>query len=124
MEGRLAHLLRTPEAVVTPVAAEAAAETLPAVRRAALVGVGPAGTQAPVVVVEPGQRRGVRPGPAPLELADAVRAVVRGRTGVVPVAVLQVPEQPTDIRHNSKIDRPRLAAWAESTLSGGKVAKP
>ena len=124
VEGRLAHLLRTPEAVVTPVAAEAAAETLPAVRRAALVGVGPAGTQAPVVVVEPEQRRGVHPGPAPLELADAVRAVVRGRTGVVPVAVLQVPEQPTDIRHNSKIDRPRLAAWAESTLSGGKVAKP
>ena len=36
-------------------------------------------------------------------------------------AVLVVPEQPTDIRHNSKIDRARVADWAEAVLAGGKA---
>jgi hypothetical protein len=34
--------------------------------------------------------------------------------------VLVVPALPTDIRHNSKIDRSRVAAWAERVLSGEK----
>jgi hypothetical protein len=31
---------------------------------------------------------------------------------------------PTDVRHNSKIDRTRLAAWASRVLSGGPVGAP
>ncbi|MBN6829322.1 hypothetical protein [Micrococcus luteus] len=34
-------------------------------------------------------------------------------------AVLVADEIPTDIRHNSKIDRARVADWAESVLAGG-----
>ena len=30
---------------------------------------------------------------------------------------------PVDRRHNSKIERTRIAAWAESVLSGGRVAR-
>ena len=38
-------------------------------------------------------------------------------------AVLVADEIPTDIRHNSKIDRPRVAAWAEKVLAGGTVGE-
>ncbi|WP_178945593.1 alpha/beta fold hydrolase [Kocuria sp. TGY1127_2] len=130
VEGRLTHLLSTEEGLLTPVAGETAAEKISGVRRAAVVGVGPWGAQVPVVVVERestaarGGSRAVKDGPAPRALARAVRASVESATGVRVAAVLQVREHPTDIRHNSKIDRPRLATWASSVLSGGKVRKP
>jgi hypothetical protein len=38
--------------------------------------------------------------------------------------VLVVPGLPTDVRHNSKIDRTGLAAWATSVLSGGRMRRP
>ena len=33
-------------------------------------------------------------------------------------AVLVVDELPTDVRHRSKIDRTKVAAWAEQVLRG------
>jgi hypothetical protein len=82
--------------------------------RAALVGVGPTGVQQAVAVVETehGSRRGG--GLATPELAEAVRAAA----GVELAAVLSVGALPTDIRHNSKIDRTRVARWADRVLSG------
>ncbi|MUN54148.1 alpha/beta fold hydrolase [Kocuria koreensis] len=130
VEGRLSHLISTESGLLTPVAGETAAEKISGVRRAAVVGVGPWGAQVPVVVVEresaPARNgsRAIKDGPAPQALARAVRSVVESATGVRVAAILQVREHPTDIRHNSKIDRPRLAAWADSVLSGGKVRKP
>jgi len=53
-------------------------------------------------------------------LAAAVRAAV----GSPVAAVLVVPVLPTDIRHNSKIDRSRLSRWATGILSGGSWVKP
>jgi hypothetical protein len=38
--------------------------------------------------------------------------------------VLVAPRLPTDVRHNSKIDRARLAAWADGILAGGRVGAP
>ncbi|HET8878652.1 MAG TPA: AMP-binding protein, partial [Arthrobacter sp.] len=122
VEGRLAHVVTAPESVVTPVGAEQAIEELDDVAHAAIVGVGPAGTQAVVAVVEtrPAVRR---PGPAGLRLAGRVRAAAR-EAGVDVSAVLTVPVQPTDIRHNAKIDRTRLARWATGVLAGGRPGKP
>ncbi|MFF5790487.1 alpha/beta fold hydrolase [Paeniglutamicibacter sp. NPDC012692] len=122
VEGRLGHILRTASGIATPVAAEHAAESVAGTGRAAIVGVGPAGTQVGVAVLEtvPPARRAAPAGP---ELATAVRAAVAG-TGLELAAVLVVPALPTDIRHNSKIDRTALAAWASSTLSGGKMRTP
>lgn len=122
VEGRLGHVLNTPAGPKTPVAAEQAAESVPGAGRAAMVGVGPTGTQASVVVMEtvPPARRAA---PAPEALAQAVRAAV-ARTGSEVSAVLVVPELPTDIRHNSKIDRAALAAWATATLAGGRIRNP
>ncbi|MFC0488764.1 alpha/beta fold hydrolase [Sinomonas atrocyanea] len=122
VEGRLAHVVTAPEAVVTPVGAEQAMERLDGVRLAAVAGVGPAGTQAVVAVVEtaPPARRA---GPAAPQLAGRVRAAAR--TAGVPVsAVLAVPALPVDIRHNAKIDRTRLSRWAARVLAGGRPGTP
>lgn len=144
VEGRLAHVLLTSQGVLTPVAAEQSAESLPEVRRAALVAVGPAGTAAPVLVIEasantavlearqsasafkralldrvPGVGRfPIAEGVAPFKLSRLVRRKVAEDTGVELAAVLVVHEHPTDIRHNSKIDRPALGEWAAKVLAG------
>ncbi|WP_241979503.1 alpha/beta fold hydrolase [Cryobacterium suzukii] len=119
VEGRMPHVIVTADGVVTPVGPEQRIETLPDVFRAAFVGVGPLGTQQQVAVLEtvPRARRVHR---APEELAAAVRSMV----GTPVAAVLVVPGLPTDIRHNSKIDRGRLSRWATGILSGGRWTKP
>jgi acyl-CoA synthetase (AMP-forming)/AMP-acid ligase II/pimeloyl-ACP methyl ester carboxylesterase len=122
VEGRLAHVVTAPGSVLTPVGAEQAIERLDDVGLAAVVGVGPAGTQAVVAVVEtvPPARRA---GPAAPQLAGRVRTAAR-RAGVSVSAVLAVPSQPTDIRHNAKIDRARLSRWASRVLAGGRPGTP
>jgi acyl-coenzyme A synthetase/AMP-(fatty) acid ligase/pimeloyl-ACP methyl ester carboxylesterase len=119
VEGRLQHVLTTPDGVVTPVGPEQRIEGVDGVGRAGVAGIGPIGTQQVVAVVEtdPAVRR---PGLAPPSLAAAVRAAA----GVPLAAVLVVPVLPTDIRHNSKVDRTRLSRWAGSVLSGGRMVRP
>jgi olefin beta-lactone synthetase len=92
---------------------------VPGVRRAAAVGIGPRGTQQLVLVVEPTEHvRRAR-------LADAVlAAAVRDVAGLPVAAVLVAPILPTDIRHNSKIDRAALARWADGILRGGRMVAP
>ncbi|MFF2317259.1 alpha/beta fold hydrolase [Arthrobacter sp. NPDC058097] len=122
VEGRLAHIVTAPGAVVTPVGAEQAIERLDDVGLAAVVGVGPSGTQAVVAVVEtvPAARKA---GPAAPHLAGRVRGAAL-EAGVSVSAVLEVPAQPTDIRHNAKIDRTRLSRWASRVLAGGLPGQP
>ena len=113
IEGRLAHVVVTADEVVTPVGPEQRAETVDGIARAALVGVGPRTARQLVVVAEatePVARTTVAAPP----LARAVRAA----TGRDLAAVLLVPALPTDVRHNSKIDRVRVARWAERVLAG------
>jgi acyl-coenzyme A synthetase/AMP-(fatty) acid ligase len=114
VEGRLAHVLSTPDGVLTPVGVEQRVQEVAHTPRAALVGVGPPGAQQAVAVVETDQapRRGG--GMAPPALAEAVR----NAAGVELAAVLAVGELPTDIRHNSKIDRTRVSQWASRVLAG------
>ncbi|ORC22195.1 MULTISPECIES: alpha/beta fold hydrolase [Rothia] len=124
VEGRLAHVLVTAQGVLTPVALEQAAEADPDVIRAAALAVGPAGTSAVVIVAEVGPRfRGkkTRNGLAPADLTARVRRQVNSQTGVDIAALLLVDEQPTDVRHNSKIDRQLLARWAGEVLMGKKA---
>jgi acyl-CoA synthetase (AMP-forming)/AMP-acid ligase II/pimeloyl-ACP methyl ester carboxylesterase len=119
VEGRLPHVITTALGVVTPVGPEIAASALPDVSRAAAVGVGPAGNQQVVLVVEtvpPATRVGL----ADPALAEDVRMVA----GHPVVAVLVVPHLPTDIRHNSKIDRSRLSRWANGILTGARLTQP
>ncbi|GAB3546449.1 alpha/beta fold hydrolase [Arthrobacter tumbae] len=122
VEGRLAHVITSAEGVLTPVGPEQAIESLEEIRQAAVVGVGPTGTQAVVAVVvavEGADRAGLAPGP----LSDMVRDAVRP-SGVRLAAVLTLPALPTDIRHNAKIDRTAVAAWAGDVLQGRGRKRP
>jgi acyl-coenzyme A synthetase/AMP-(fatty) acid ligase/pimeloyl-ACP methyl ester carboxylesterase len=119
IEGRLPHVVVTQDGPLAPVGVEQAIETVRAVRRAAVVGVGPHRLRQLVAVVETEPRgRGARL--ASEELVHAVRASTEHPI----VAVLVVEQLPTDIRHNSKIDRSRLSGWAEQILAGNRPTAP
>lgn len=167
VEGRRVHVVHTSAGPLTPVALEQRVLGLPGVGDAAVVGVGPVGAQAVVVVVRPespadrgpDQRHGPglvrRVGPAPARpaarlrarwatvaarpLADAeltarVRELAADTPGYAALgpdeprpgvaAVLVTAHFPVDIRHQSKIDRTRLARWAQRVLAGGRVGRP
>ncbi|RAF77475.1 hydrolase, partial [Burkholderia multivorans] len=106
LEGRLQHVITTPQGPVGPGGLEALIDTDGQVTRSAVVGVGPIGTEALVAVLD-AEGTDLRPGLAPLELTARLRELVAG-TGADLAAVLVAPSFPTDIRHNSKIDRTRL----------------
>lgn len=115
VEGRLAHVLLGADGPVTPVAAELAAQRAARVPLAALVGVGPAGTQVPVIVLlAPGPAMGL----ADVDLTERVRAGVRDATGLEVAAVLTMRSLPVDVRHRSKVDRTRMAREAAAFLAG------
>ena len=105
--GRQAHVVRHASGPVYPVRAEAVLNEHPAVSRSAVVGVGPRDGQTAVAVVEsegPPDRGRVRA--ELLELA---------KTRPASAAVSEVlfhRRLPTDVRHNTKIDRAALAVWA------------
>lgn len=120
VEGRLAHVVVTADGVVTPVGVEQRVDAVPGVARSALVGVGPRGAQVLVAVLELDAAARRRPALAEPRLAAQVRAAA----GRPLAAVLVVPGMPTDVRHNSKIDRTRLAAWAEDVLAGRRAGRP
>jgi olefin beta-lactone synthetase len=114
IEGRSVHVIRSVRGPVTPVPVEVAVETLDEVRRAAAVGVGPAGVQQVVVVIEVD---GAGDGLADEELTARVRAVVPDHDVA---AVCTTTSLPVDIRHNAKIDRAEVAEWAGRLLAGGR----
>ena len=118
VEGRLAHVITAADGPITPVGAEQRIEAQAPVTGAALVGVGPQGTQQPLAVVMTAAP--ARAGLADEELARAVRAAAE----LSLAAVLTVESLPVDIRHASKIDRSRLARWAGGVLSGARVGRP
>jgi acyl-coenzyme A synthetase/AMP-(fatty) acid ligase len=117
IEGRLVHVITSAAGLVTPIGLEHAIAVLEAIDQVSVVGIGPVGTQQVIVVLSlvTGRRR---PDLVDEELSDRVRELA-GATDIA--AVLVVPSLPVDKRHNSKIDRTRIAAWAENVLSGGRM---
>ncbi len=110
--GRLEHVIVTDRRVVTPVRVEQSVEAVAGVRSAAVVGVGPIGTQQIVAVIEPDVSAGGFS-------TEAVRAAV----DVPLAAVLASPRLPFDRRHNSKIDRRAVAQWATRVLRGERAGR-
>ena len=119
IEGRMGHILTTSNGPVTPIGIEHAVANALQVEHAAVVGVGPAGAQQVVVVVVPAEGK-TRPGLADEVLADIVRTQA---PEVDVAAVLVAPRLPVDKRHNSKINRTRIARWAERVLAGGRIGR-
>lgn len=117
VEGRLSHVVTTASGPVTPVGIEQRVQAVDGVVAAALVGVGPVGGQVLAVVVELAE-------PVTGVLAPpAVAAAVRAAAGVDVAAVLVTPALPVDIRHASKVDRTRVARWAERVLAGQRAGR-
>ena len=121
--GRTSHVIRTATGPVAPTPIERAVDMLDGIRRSAAVGVGPAGAQVVVVIAETSDA-GRRPRQSSLDRIDRIRAAVAEATGLDVAACLEVPSLPVDRRHNSKIDRTRLADWATGVLEGGSVRNP
>ena len=115
--GRKAHRVVTPKTTIFPVMAEGMANTHPVVRRSAVVGIGKPGAQEPVLIVEP------KPDKMPEE--EKKEAVItrqilaryddHEKFGEIR-QLLYYDSFPVDPRHNAKIDREELAAWAEQEL--------
>jgi acyl-CoA synthetase (AMP-forming)/AMP-acid ligase II len=117
-EGRLWFCGRKSQRVVVDAQATLCTEQVepvfnahPQVRRTALVGVGPAGAQRPVLCVE--LQAGTRAREWP-RIAGELRHLADGFVHTAKIErFLRYPGQfPVDIRHNAKIGREKLAAWA------------
>jgi olefin beta-lactone synthetase len=115
--GRKAHRVETKDETLFSVCCEAIFNEHPDVARSALVGIGPRGTQRPVIIIEPilgsfprGKRRRQLFTDELLELAAANK-----RTKSIK-SVLFRRILPVDIRHNAKINREKLTQWATTKM--------
>lgn len=118
--GRVAHRVLTADGPMYPVRCEAIFNQHPKIRRSALVGVGPAGRQRPVIVLEPHAEHA----PKGKEEREALLEEIRRLGAANPLTdriadFLPHPAFPVDIRHNAKIFREKLAVWAEKRLGVG-----
>lgn len=111
--GRVSQRVKAAGGDVFPLQVEPLFDAHPKVRRSGLVGVpGPAG-ELPVLAVE------VEPDVGKDELAGLHEELLAraADSGMAIHAILFKRRLPVDPRHNSKIERPRLAKWAARQLS-------
>ena len=114
--GRKNHRVITAEGTLFTIPCEAVFNTHPGVRRTALVGIGPAGSQMPVLCVELETGAGRREA-----LSYELRALGAEHEHTKTIkTILYHTGFPVDIRHNAKISREKLAAWAAMQVTGQK----
>ncbi len=115
--GRVAHRVLTADGPLYTAPCEAIFETHPAVYRAALVGVGPAAGQRPVIIVECWPERRPRSRTDRQRLLAELAELARQHPLTESIADFLIhPAMPVDIRHNAKIFREKLAPWAARSL--------
>ena len=108
-QGRKGHRVWTASGPLDTIAVEGVFNPHPQVARTALVGLGPRGSEVPVVCVE------LEPGATidPKTLFDELRTLGRAHAHTKDLKHFRVhPSFPVDIRHNAKIFREKLAIWA------------
>jgi acyl-CoA synthetase (AMP-forming)/AMP-acid ligase II len=127
-EGRLWFCGRKSQRVVTAAGTlcteqvEPVFDTHPEVRRTALVGIGERGDQRPLLCVE--LRSGTRKSEH-ARIAGELRHLGEGFVHTAAVDTFAFhPAFPVDIRHNAKIGREKLAAWAARELRRGRTFEP
>ncbi|MSR60876.1 MAG: peptide synthase [Planctomycetes bacterium] len=111
--GRKSQRLETAHGVLYPVPLENAFAVTRGVVRTALVGVGPRGSERPVMVVE--SRESERTLMPRLRQRSGELANTPGAARIE--RFLFHPRFPVDVRHNAKIRREELKKWAEDELS-------
>jgi acyl-CoA synthetase (AMP-forming)/AMP-acid ligase II len=116
--GRKAHRVLTTAGPMYTIPCEAIFHQHEQVYRSALVGVGPAGSQRPVLVVETWPDRRPRSKVDRQRLvAELLRLAAAHPLTHAIQDVLLHPSLPVDIRHNAKISREKLALWAAGRLA-------
>ncbi|QCO68669.1 AMP-binding protein [Luteimonas yindakuii] len=112
--GRKSHRVETADGPLYTEQVEPVFNIHPQVARTALVGVGEPGAQLPVVCVE---LRGSADAAARNRIAAELRAIGQRQPHTAGIGLfLFHPGFPVDIRHNAKIGREKLAAWATQRL--------
>ena len=112
--GRKSHRVQSSAGPLFTIPCEGIFNTHPAVYRTALVGIGPVGSQRPVLCVElekgisPSRQNGIR-----AELLALGQQYEQTRTIET---ILFHSAFPVDIRHNAKIFREKLAIWAAAEV--------
>ncbi|NLF18161.1 MAG: AMP-binding protein [Lentisphaerae bacterium] len=119
--GRLAHRVTTSTGTLYSVCCEAIFNAVPGVRRSALVGLadGASAATTPAIVVEP--EPGAWPRTARERDTFRERLLSAGAASPVTREIRRVFFRrafPVDIRHNAKIRRDLLAAWAARQMGG------
>lgn len=113
--GRKGHRVVTAHGPLFTIPCEAVFNQHPAVFRSALVGIGRVPAQRPVMCIElePDHRRDSKRG-----LIKELLKIASGNVLTEQIyTILFHPGFPVDIRHNAKIFREKLAAWAARKLS-------
>lgn len=115
--GRKSQRVITAKGTLFTITCEAIFNGHERIYRSALVGVGPPGAQRPVLIAEPWPEK------RPTDKQDEERLVAEllARGGEFPHTagirdIFLLETLPTDIRHNAKIFREKLAVWAEKKL--------
>ena len=110
--GRKTQRLETAAGPLYTEQVEPVFNTVAGIRRTALVGVGAAGAQRPVLCYE--LEPGISDGPA---ITAALRTLAAGHAHTAGIADFLCHRAfPVDIRHNAKIGREKLAVWAAAQL--------
>jgi acyl-coenzyme A synthetase/AMP-(fatty) acid ligase len=111
--GRKSHRVRTESGDMFTIPCEAILNAHPRVYRSALVGVGEPGRQQPVFVVETWPDKRPKSPADRRELLRELAELAAGHELTRSVThILLHRALPTDIRHNAKIFREKLAVWA------------
>ena len=117
--GRKSHRVETAAGPLYTEPVELVFNRHPAVFRSALVGVGQAPAQRPVVIVELRPGRQARTRAERERLFGDLRALGAEHAMTAGIDTFLIhPAFPVDIRHNAKIFREQLAAWAAKKLGG------
>jgi acyl-CoA synthetase (AMP-forming)/AMP-acid ligase II len=116
--GRVAHRVLTADGPMYTIPCEAIFNQHPDVARSALVGVGPRGSQRPVIILElagaSSRRRAAWREKVRIEAVELAQS--HPLTASIRDALIH-PSFPVDIRHNAKIAREKLAIWAAEQLA-------
>jgi olefin beta-lactone synthetase len=117
--GRKSHIVSTSKGHLYTEPCEAIFNEHPRVFRSALVGVGRRGDQTPVLVVEPVSGQFPRRRAEREKFVSELRDLAAANPLTLDIQeVLFHRSLPVDVRHNSKINRERLALWAAKSRRG------
>ncbi|QDU25508.1 Long-chain-fatty-acid--CoA ligase [Anatilimnocola aggregata] len=115
--GRKAHRVTTPTATLFTIQCEAIFNQHPRIYRSALVGVGAAGKQRPVIIAEPWPEHRPQSRADEAQLIAELKALAQASNYTQQIETFFIHNSlPVDIRHNAKIFREQLAIWAAKRL--------